>query len=104
MRKKHKVGIFILVIVAIISALFWNGQSEPYSTEAVVDSVWEKYEVQSFEIGEYQDPSDGDPVISIDVYDKNDIANVEKYLQDKLSKDDLAKYELNVFSNQGIIY
>ncbi|WP_156855388.1 hypothetical protein [Oceanobacillus sp. AG] len=104
MRKKYKIGIFILVIVVIISALFWNGQSEPYSTKTVVDSVWDKYEVQSSEIGKYQDPSDGAPVIAIDVYDKTDISNVEKYLQDNLSKDDLAKYEIDVFSNKGITY
>lgn len=104
MRKKYKLGIFFLAGVVIISALLWNGQGEPYSTKTVVDSVWDKFGVQSYEIGEYQDPSEGNPIIAIDVYDKNDIPNVEKYLQDNLSKGDLTKYEIDVFSNKGKTY
>lgn len=104
MRKKYKLGLFFLVSAVIISAVFWNGQSESYSTETVVDSVWSEFKVQSSEIGEYEDPSEGEPAIFIDVYDKNDIPKVEKHLQDNLSKDDLTKYEIVVFSNKGITY
>ncbi|WP_251660913.1 hypothetical protein [Sporosarcina aquimarina] len=67
-------------------------QKEPYSTELVMDSLWAKYEVQSTQIGIT------DPVITIDVYDKNDIPEIEKYLKAKLSKDDLEHYEIEIFS------
>lgn len=104
MRKKYKVGILFSMIVIIISAVSWNGKSEPYSTETVVDSVWSEFKVQSSQIGEFEDPSEGEPAIFIDVYDKDDIPKVEKHLQDNLSKGDLKKYELVVFSNKGITY
>ncbi|MDW0112701.1 hypothetical protein QT711_05855 [Sporosarcina saromensis] len=39
-----------------------------------------------------------DPVITIDVYDKDGIPEVEKYLKAQLSKDDLEHYEIEVFS------
>ena len=45
-----------------------------------------------------------DPVIWIDVYNKNDIVEVEKYVKENLSKDDLEHYEVIVFSNKGITY
>ena len=54
--------------------------------------------MQSTQIG------DKDPVIWIDVYNKNDIAEVEKYVTENLSKDDLEHYEVDVFSNKGIKY
>ncbi|MCM3757657.1 hypothetical protein M3197_09160 [Sporosarcina aquimarina] len=57
-----------------------------------MDSLWAKYEVQSTQIGIT------DPVITIDVYDKNDIPEIEKYLKAKLSKDDLEHYEIEIFS------
>ncbi|GAA0302062.1 hypothetical protein GGQ92_002289 [Gracilibacillus halotolerans] len=104
MSKKFKFGILFLVFVGIISAVFWSEQGESYSVETVVDSVWSEFMVQSSEIGEYENPSDGEPAIFIDVYDKNDIPRVEKYLQDNLSKNDLNKYEIVVFSNKGITY
>ncbi|WP_147294848.1 hypothetical protein [Oceanobacillus chungangensis] len=69
-----------------------------------MESVWNKYEVQSTKIGEYLDRREGNPIISIDVYDKNDIPIVEEYLEDSLSKDDLTKYEIVVFSNMGKTY
>ncbi|WP_438311622.1 hypothetical protein [Sporosarcina sp. FA9] len=75
-----------------MSVVFLYTQQQPYSTELVMESLWVKYEVQSFAIG------DTDPVISIDVYDKNDIPEVKKYLKSKLSKDDLEHYEIKIFS------
>jgi len=89
---KRKLGIIILSSVIVISGGFWYSQQEPYSTELVVNTLFDKYEVQSTQIGIT------DPVISIDVYDKNDIPEVETYLKAKLSKDDLKHYEIEVFS------
>lgn len=98
MNMKNKFRLLILGCVLVGSAIFWYTQKEPYSTEVVVNSVWDKFEVQSTQIGVT------DPVIWIDVYNKNDIAEVEKYVTENLSKDDLEHYEVNVFSNNGIIY
>ncbi len=92
MGVKRKFGALILTSVIVMSVVFWYVQQKPYSTEQVIDSLWDKYEVQSTQIG------DTDPVISIDVYDKNDIPEVEKYLKAKLSEDDLEHYEIEVFS------
>ena len=80
-----------LGILIVVSALFWYGQIEPYSTEAVVGSLIDEQNVQSIQIG------DTDPVISVDVYDEGDIEEVESYLNSNLSKKDLKYYELNVF-------
>ncbi|MBS4192286.1 hypothetical protein KHA94_19165 [Bacillus sp. FJAT-49705] len=98
MSVKSKFGILILACVVVVSALFWYSPKEPYSTEVVVNSVLDKYEVQSTQIGVT------DPVIWIDVYDKNDIPNVEKYIKDNLSKNDLEHYKVKVFSNKGRTY
>ena len=54
--------------------------------------MFDNYEVQSTQIGIT------DLVIWIDVYDKNDIPVVEKYLKAKLSKDDLKQYEIEIIS------
>lgn len=92
MGVKRKFGALILTSVIGMSVVFWYTQQKPYSTEQVMNSLWDTYEVQSYSIG------DTDPVISIDVYDKNDIPEVEKYLKAKLSKADLKHYEIEVFS------
>ena len=88
----RKFGAIFLTSVIVMSVLFWYTQQKPYSTEQVMNSLWDKYEVQSTQIG------DTDPVIWIDVYDKNDVPEVEKYLKAKLSRDDLEYYEIEVFS------
>jgi len=92
MGVKRKFVALILTSIIVMSVVIWYAQQKPYSTEQVVDSLWDKCEVQSTQIGVT------DPVISIDVYDKNDIPEVEKYLKAKLSKDDLEHYEIEVFS------
>lgn len=102
MGVKSKLG--ILILVCVVSALFWFTQKEPYSAERVVESVWDKYEVQSFQVGEEGEIGKTNFVIRIDLYDKNDIPKVGKYLEDNLSKDDLTRYEIDVFSNKGIAY
>lgn len=89
---KRKLGTLILATIIVLSLVFWHIQKEPYSTERVVFSLEDKLEVQSIQIG------DTDPVIWIDVYDKNDIPEVEKYLKAKLSKEDLEHYKIEVFS------
>ena len=92
MSVKSKLGTLIIASVIAMSVVFWYVLKEPYSTELVVDSLWNKFEVQSTQIG------DTDPFISIDVFDKNDIPEVEKYLKSKLSKDDLEHFRIEVFS------
>ena len=89
---KRKLGTLILATIIVLSLVFWYVQKEPYSTERVVSSLFDKYDVQSTQIG------GTDPVIWIDVYDKNDIPEVEKYLKANLSKEDLDHYEIEVFS------
>ncbi|MET3658858.1 hypothetical protein [Sporosarcina psychrophila] len=92
MGVKRKFGALILTSVIVMSVVFWYTQQKPDSTEQVMNALWDTYDVQSYQIG------DTDPVISIDVYDKNDIHEVEKYLKAKMSKDDLKHYEIVVFS------
>ncbi|KKE79454.1 hypothetical protein NSA56_18010 [Oceanobacillus caeni] len=101
---KRKLGILVLMCVIAAFTFIGFAQKEPYSVDGVVDSVWDKYKVQSTQIGGFGESSEGEPAISVDVYDKNDIPKVEKYLENNLSKDDLAQYEINVFSNKGIHY
>jgi len=83
MSVKSKFGILTLLCVVAVSILFWYIQKEPYSAEGVVESVWDKYEVQSTQFGEVGDLGEEESVIWIDVYDKNDIPKVEEYLEDK---------------------
>jgi len=64
---------------------------ESYSTESVVDSLWDKYSVQSTQF------DDEHPIMSITVYDEEDITKVENYLEDNLSEEDLKDYQLNVY-------
>lgn len=89
---KRKLGTLILASVIVMSVVFWYSLQWPYSTELVVDTLFDKYEVQSTQIGITN------PVIWIDVYDKNDIPEVEKYLKAELSKDDFEHYQIEVFS------
>ncbi len=97
MKLKHKLGILILGCAVIGVALYGSIQKEPYSTGAVVDSVWDKYDVQSTQIGEFENQNVGKPGIYIDVYNEEEIQKVEKYLVKNLSKEDLEKYEIDVF-------
>ena len=88
---KRKFTAYLATII-VLSLVFWYVQKEPYSTERVVSSLFDKYDVHSTQIGVT------DPVIWIDVYDKNDISEVEKYLKANLSKEDIEHYEIEVFS------
>ncbi|WP_054860089.1 hypothetical protein [Gracilibacillus sp. JCM 18860] len=97
MAVKIKWGMFILVGAAVFTFGLLS-HVESYSTESAVQSVWDKYDVQSTMIGE------SDPVIWVDVYDKNEIPEIEEYLQNRLSKEDMEKYKIEVFSNKGITY
>lgn len=91
MGLKSKLGILILACVVVVSALFWYAQKEPYSTEAVMDSLWDKYSVQSTVIG------GTDPILDVSVYDEEDINGVESYLESNLSEEDSKNYTLNVY-------
>ena len=91
MGVKSKFGILILACAVIWIALFVFTQKEPYSTEAVKNSLWVKHNVQSTMIG------DTDPVLEVSVFDEKDITVVESYLKNNLSKEDKEHYEINVF-------
>jgi len=97
MGVKSKIGIFVLACAVIGIALFAVVQKEPYSTEAVMDSVWNKYNVQSTMIGGESTDGKSDPTLWVDVYDDDDIPKVEKYLEKNLSQEDLEYYEIDVF-------
>lgn len=88
---KSKVGIFVLTCAVIGIALFVYVQKEPYSTEEVMDSLWDNHNVQSTMIG------DTNPVLEVSVFDEKDIKKVEGYLENNLSSQDLEHYKLNVF-------
>lgn len=91
MSIKSKVGIFVLTCAVIGIALFVYVQKEPYSTEEVMNSLWDNHNVQSTMIG------DTDPILDVSVYNEEDIKNVESYLQSNLSDEDLEYYKLNVY-------
>lgn len=102
---KRNIGILTLLCVVAVSVLFGNVKNNtetvknPYSTKAVVDSVVEKYGVQSTLISRAGGADELGFSILIDVYDENDIPKVEKYLENNLSKDDLTEYKIDIFSN-----
>lgn len=91
MTLRNKIGIFISVCAVIGIALFGLTEKESYSTEAVMDSLWDKHDVQSTMIGQT------DSVLDVSVYDGEDINNVRNYLESNLSKEDLKHYELHVY-------
>lgn len=91
MEVKTKVGIFVAACAIIGIALFGFMQKEPYSTEVVMESLWDKYSVQSTAIG------DTEPVLDVSVYEEKDISEVESYLKNNLSKEDLEYYKLIVY-------
>lgn len=96
---RRKISVLALAGIFTISALVWYTQRVPYSPEAVANSVWEKYGVQSMQVGKEGEADKLESVIRIDVYDENDIPKVEQYLEKKLSKEDLTKFEIDIFSN-----
>lgn len=97
MGVKGKLGILLSVCVVLISALFLYMQKEPYSTAAVMESLLDKYDIQSTMIGGEDPEGKSVPTLWVDVYDKDDIPKVEKYLERKLSSNDLEYYEIDVF-------
>jgi len=94
MNFKRKLGILALVCLVTDIALFGLIQKEPYSTEAVMDSLWKQHNVQSTMIDGI---SEANPVLDVSVYDEKDINGVEDYLNNSLSKEDLEHYKLNVY-------
>lgn len=88
---KTKIGALVTVCAVMVIALFGFIQKEPYSTEAVMDSLWDNHNVQSTMIG------DTDPVLDVSVYDGEDINDVSNYLESNLSDEDLKYYEINVY-------
>src|SRR5690625_1055944 len=91
MRLKSKFVILVSLCVVIRIDIFGILQKEPYSTEAVMDSLWDKQNVQSTMIGKT------DPVLDVSVYDEKDINDVKRYLKNNLSEEYLKHYELNVY-------
>lgn len=93
--------IFIGIFVALAVDNKLEAQSKTYSTEDVVESAWNKYEVQSTQIGGEDTGKDISPTIWVDVYNEDDIPKIEQYLQNNLSKADLKHYELDVSLYKG---
>ncbi|GAB4074168.1 hypothetical protein GCM10028778_16710 [Barrientosiimonas marina] len=72
-------------------------QKDSYSTEDVVDSLWDQYSIQSTQF------DDDHTVMTVTVFDKGDKNKVKNYLADNLSEKDLEHYKLRVYeysSNQ----
>lgn len=90
-------GILISACVVVVAALFLYMQKEPYSTGTVMESLWDEYAVQSTMVGGEDSEGKSVPTLWVDVYDKDDIPKVEKYLEKNLSKNDLEYYEIDVF-------
>lgn len=98
MKVKSRFSVFFLACAVIGTTLFVTSQKKPYSTEAVVDSLWDEHNVQSTMINDGSRELDGTPfVIDVSVYDEKDIDVVEGYLESNLSKEDLKNYKLNVY-------
>ncbi|WP_430786958.1 hypothetical protein VBD025_15185 [Virgibacillus flavescens] len=105
MGVKGKLGLLVLTCIVIVSVGFWYMQNEinvdrevSIDTEVkkVVNEVSDEYQVH------YTTISDGkDSIISINVYDKSNVSEVESYLKNNLSEDDLDHYEVNVFSKRN---
>ncbi|MBM7632357.1 hypothetical protein [Geomicrobium sediminis] len=89
--RKSKLAITGIVCVVSIFALQTLLHKEPSSMQAVMDSLWENHHVQSIHVG------DTDSVIAVSIFDKEEIAKVEKYLEQNLSKEKLEHYSLHVF-------
>lgn len=97
MGLKGKLGILVLGCAVAVFVFLAFSQKEPYSTEAVMDSVRDKYNVQSTMIGGESTDGKSIPTLWVDVYDEDDIAKVENYLEKNLSQDDLEYYEIDIF-------
>ncbi|MEK3936100.1 hypothetical protein MKY41_12295 [Sporosarcina sp. FSL W7-1349] len=84
-----KWGIFVLLFV-VIFAFIGYAQKEPYSTEKVLQSAWDKFELESFQIGV------SDPIIWVEIAEGENEEDVRKYLEKELSKPDLKKFQINI--------
>lgn len=93
-----KKSAFLILIASLIVLVAFIGNQGHGNKEAsdVLEDAWDKYEIQSFEIGKDMDH----PNIWVDVYDESDIPVVEEYLTSNLSNDDLDRYGINVFSER----
>jgi len=91
MSFKSKLGIFGLTVAIAVFALIAFVQKGSYSTETVMESLWDEHNVQSTMIG------DDDPILDVSVYDEENITDVESYLESNLSEEDLEHYKLNVY-------
>ncbi|MDY0410143.1 hypothetical protein ACFFIS_09650 [Virgibacillus soli] len=96
MGLKGKLGILVLGCAVAVIALLIFTQKEPYSTETVMDSVWDKYDVQSTMIGEESGDGKSISTLWVEVYNEDDIPKVKNYLEKNLSQDDLEYYKIDV--------
>lgn len=104
MRLKRKLSILILTCIVVVSVGFWYMQQEINLGEDVainpkvkniVGEISEKYQVQ------YTSIMNGgkDSAIKINIYDKNNVQEVESFLKNNLFEDDLEHYEIDVSYN-----
>lgn len=96
MGLKGKLGILVLGCAVAVIALLIFTQKEPYSTETVMDSVWDKYDVQSTIIGEESGDGKTISTLWVEVYNEDDIPKVKNYLEKNLSQADLEYYKIDV--------
>jgi|SRR5699024_6290778 len=94
MNSKSKLGILVLGITILGVGFLGFLQNESYSTEEVLDTLWDKYED---EVQSTQAPGGDFQKIEVTVYEEEDIDEVENYLKDNLPEEDLEDYKLHVY-------
>lgn len=97
---KKKLGLVIILgMVIFLGVLTINNVLEEKTLKQVTEDAFENFGIQSIHT-----TGDEDPRILVDVYDMEDSIKVEGYLEENLSNDDSEKYDIKVFSRNGIDY
>lgn len=98
MKKKSKKILFTLTMcLTILFILFTNNiKSQSYDTRIVLENAWDKFDLNSFQIGKTE------PIISIRLNEsKNKKENEKKlleYLDKKLSREDKEHYQIEMLN------
>lgn len=93
MVMRYKRWIFILLCVIVVGCIKYM-DTKLYSTESTIQSVKEKFELESFQIGKT------DSIIWIVIAQDENPEDVQKYLEKKLSKSDLNKFRIDISRNK----